>query len=178
MNSINQNQPENNHENLHGAAAIAKIKELAGKTKTCFFCTAMATGESNGARPMSVQQTDEEGVLWFLSATDSHTVKEIGADPHVKLYFQGSAHSDFMELYGKAALWTDRAKIKELWEPVLKTWFTEGENDPRIAVIRFTPLSGYYWDNKHGNAVAGIKMLVGAAIGKTLDDSIEGMLKV
>ena len=29
---------------------------------------------------------------------------------------------------------------------------------------------------KHGSTVAGIKMLVGAALGKTLDDSIEGEL--
>jgi hypothetical protein len=34
----------------------------------------------------------------------------------------------------------------------------------------------YYWDNKHGSAVAGVKMLVGAVVGKTLDDSIEGKL--
>jgi hypothetical protein len=30
--------------------------------------------------------------------------------------------------------------------------------------------------HKDGSMVAGIKMLVGAAIGKTLDDSIEGKL--
>ena len=59
---------------------------------------------------------------------------------------------------------------------MLKTWFTEGIDDPRITVIRFEPSGGYYWDNKHGDTVAGIKMLVGAAIGKTLDDSIEGRL--
>jgi hypothetical protein len=35
---------------------------------------------------------------------------------------------------------------------------------------------GYYWDTKHGAAIAGAKMLVGAAIGKTLDDSVEGQL--
>jgi hypothetical protein len=45
-------------------------------------------------------------------------------------------------------------------------------------VIRFEPAEGYYWDNKHGNAVAGIKMLIGAAIGKTLDDSVEGTVRV
>ena len=39
-----------------------------------------------------------------------------------------------------------------------------------------TPTGGYYWDTKHGNAIAGVKMLIGAAIGKTLDDSIEGTL--
>lgn len=50
--------------------------------------------------------------------------------------------------------------------------------DPRITVIEVTPTAGYYWDNKHGNVVAGAKMLVGAALGKTLDDSIEGRLDV
>jgi general stress protein 26 len=68
----------------------------------------------------------------------------------------------------------DKAKIHELWKFVLKTWFTEGEDDPRITVIKVTPTHGYYWDTKHGNAVAGVKMLLGAALGVTLDDSIEG----
>ncbi len=45
-------------------------------------------------------------------------------------------------------------------------------------MICFRPSGGYYWDNKHGNAIAGIKMLVGAAIGKTLDDSIEGTVSI
>lgn len=70
----------------------------------------------------------------------------------------------------------DKTKIKELWNFVLKTWFTEGMDDPRITVIKVAPSHGYYWDNKHGNAVAGIKMLIGATIGKTLDDSIEGKI--
>jgi len=80
------------------------------------------------------------------------------------------------ELTGARDDLRDKAKIKELWKPVIKTWFTEGVDDPRITVIRFEPYGGYYWDNKHGNALAGIKMLVGAALGKTLDDSIEGTL--
>lgn len=60
----------------------------------------------------------------------------------------------------------------------MKTWFTEGIDDPRITVIKVTPSAGYYWDTKHGQFVAGIKMLLGAAIGQTLDDSIEGKLRV
>jgi general stress protein 26 len=178
MDSINKNQPEENRENLNSAAAVEKIRELIKKANSCFFCTAVATGESQGSRPMSVQQVDDQGTLWFLSATDSHKNKEIAQDPKVKLYFQGSAHSDFLQLHGQAVISTDKQKIKELWEPVLKTWFTEGENDPRISVIRVTPSEGYYWDTKHGNAIAGIKMLIGAALGKTLDDSIEGTINV
>jgi hypothetical protein len=36
----------------------------------------------------------------------------------------------------------------------------------------------YYWDNKHDDAIALIKMAAGAVMGKTLDDSIEGTLSV
>jgi general stress protein 26 len=96
----------------------------------------------------------------------------------VRLYFQGSPHSDFLHLSGRATVSTDRAKIEELWEPLLKTWFTGGADDPRITVIKVTPTHGYYWDTKHGNTVAYVKMLIGAAVGTTLDDSIEGTLRV
>lgn len=178
MDSINQNQPEDNHADLAGTEAIQKIRDLVDDAKSCFFCTHIATGESAGARPMSVQQVDDAGTLWFLSASDSHKNQEIEMNPRASLYFQASAHSGFLHLEGVATITTDRQKIEELWEPILKTWFTEGIDDPRVTVIKFTPTEGYYWDNKHGNMVAGIKILVGAAIGKTLDDSIEGRLNV
>ena len=178
MDSINKNQPEHNREDLHGEEAVRKIKEIVKDAPSCFFCTAVALGESNAARPMNVRQVDVDGNLWFLSADDSHKNEELAVDPIVTLYFQGSAHSDFLQLNGHATISKDRAKIEELWEPVIRTWFTEGMDDPRITVIKVTPTDGYYWDTKHGQAVAGIKMLLGAALGKTLDDSIEGRVHV
>ena len=54
----------------------------------------------------------------------------------MRLYFQGSAHSDFLVLHGTATTSRDKAKIKELWEPIIKTWFTGGIDDPRITVIK------------------------------------------
>ena len=178
MDSINRNQPERNREDLSGAKAVERIKDVVDRAKTCFFRTGKSSGESEGVRPMNVRKVDEAGNLWFLMAGDSHTVQELGADGSVDLLFQGSAHSDFLHLVGTASTSRDAAKIKELWEPVLKTWFTEGENDPRITVVKVTPSRGYYWDNKHGNVVAGVKMMIGAATGKTLDDSIEGRIRV
>jgi len=178
MDSINQNQPEDNMKDLQGAEATKKIKELVDSAKTCFFCTSIQAGKPFATRPMSVQKLDDEGNFWFLSANDSHKNSELQADQHVQLLFQGSAHSDFLNIYGVATVSEDKEKIKELWEPILKTWFTEGVDDPRISVIKVDPSEGYYWDNKHGNAIAFVKMLAGAALGKTLDDSIEGKLNV
>lgn len=178
MNSINQNQPEQNTAHLQGSEAGKKIRELAKKNNTCFFCSKIVTGEPLHVRPMAVQEIDDEGNFWFLSANDSHKNEEIEQDNEVQLLFQGSAHSDFLSIYGRATISTDKQKIKELWEPVLKTWFTEGVDDPRITVIKVETDQGYYWDNKHGDAVAFAKMGLGALLGKTLDDSIEGTLNV
>lgn len=178
MDSINKQQPEENHKDLHGTEAGKKIKELASKNNTCFFCTGIETGKAVTVRPMSVQKVDEDGHLWFLSASDSYKNLDVQKDNHVQLLFQGSAHSDFLSIYGTATISRDKELIKELWEPILKTWFTGGIDDPRITAIKVETKQGYYWDNKHGDAVAFVKMAAGAVLGKTLDDSIEGTLKV
>ena len=177
MDSINKNQPEDNFQDLHGEEAKKKIKELTDKSDICFFCTNIKSGEPFATRPMAMQKYDSEGNLWFLSANDSHKNKEIGKDPMVQLLFQGSSYSDFLQLYGIAIISEDRARIKQLWKPILKTWFTEGVDDPRISVIKVEPVEGYYWDTKHNMMIGMIKRLAGAVMGKTLDDSIEGRLK-
>ena len=178
MDSINNEQPEKNHQDLSNADAVKRIKEMTEKNSSCFLCSNIKTGIPFSTRPMSVQKVDDEGNFWFLSANDSHKNEEIERDPFVHLLFQGSKHSDFLSIYGIATITEDRNIIKELWEPLLKVWFTEGEDDPRISVIKVEPTDGYYWDNKHGNAIAFAKMIAGAIIGKTLDDSIEGKLSI
>jgi hypothetical protein len=99
----------------------------------------------------------------------------VAKDQDVELYFQGSAHSDFLHLNGKASISHDKAKIKELWRPILKTWFTEGVYDPRITVIRFAQWKATtgHQTRKHGRRDQDDGRR-GAR--KTLDDSIEGKL--
>lgn len=150
MDPINRNQPEHTRENLHGKDAIEKIKQLAATGSNYFFCTTPLPGQSAGVRPMNIRQVDDQGNFWFLSASDSGHNQELALDPSVKLYFQGSKHSDFLYLTGRSMITTDRAKIMELWEPVICTWFTEGIDDLPITVIKVVPENGYYWDTKHG----------------------------
>ena len=177
MDSINRNQTEESHKDVSGNEAAKRIQEMSDDAESCFFCTSEKGGETQGVRPMSVKKADDQGRLWFLSASDSHKNHEINADPKVRILLQGSKHAGFLMLDGLASISRDPARIEELWSPIMKTWFTEGEEDPRITVICVTPTGGYYWDNKHGELVAATKMVIGAAIGKTLDDSIEGQVR-
>lgn len=177
MDSIDRQQPKENSKDLQGTEAREKIKELASKITSCFFCTGIAIDKPATVRPMSVQKVDEEGNFWFLSAIDSQKNQEIKADNTVQLLFQGSAHSDFLSVYGKATIYKDRELIKELWEPIDNTWFAGGVDDPKITVIKVETKQGYYWDNKHSNAVALIKMTARAIRGRKPDDSRDGHRK-
>ncbi|MCG2613341.1 pyridoxamine 5'-phosphate oxidase family protein [Terrimonas sp. NA20] len=178
MDSINKQQEEKNREDLQATEAWQKVKEMVENAGSCFFCTKISSKDMITTRPMAVQKVDDHGHCWFLSASDSHKNADIDQDPSVQLFFQGSKHSDFLTLYGVATISQDKGKIDELWNPILKTWFTGGKDDPRITVIEFVPRDGYYWDTKHGQLVAFAKQLAGAVMGKTLDDSIEGKLKL
>jgi hypothetical protein len=113
-----------------------------------------------------------------IALPGSAAPQEIQQDPSVQLLFQASAYAGFLSVVGTATISTDHARIQELWNPLLKAWFTEGENDPRLTAVEVTPQTGYYWDNKHGNLIAAVKTAVSAVIGQTLDDSIEGTLSV
>ena len=53
MDSINQQQPEDNFKNLGGPEAVEKIKELVSSAKSCFFVTNIKTGLPASVRPMS-----------------------------------------------------------------------------------------------------------------------------
>jgi len=176
MASIPQNPQEEHRAELSGQAAIDKIKQIAEETRSCFFCTEVATVGTTHARPMGVRKVDEAGNLWFLSSDESHKNEELLHDPRVRLYFQASSRSDFLELSGMASVTKDEDRIRELWDPALETWFTDGVTDPRLTAIRVTPTEGYYWDTQH--SAAGARMLLGAMSGKTPDHSIESRLRV
>lgn len=163
---------------LEGNEALKKLRELALKAETCFFCTNIKTGLPVTASPMDLQEVDDAGNLWFISMKDSTRNKEIEADPFTHLFFQESKHSGFLNIYGISEISFDKEKIEKLWQPIHKVWFPEGKDDPHISLIKVVPTQAYYWDNKHGDVVQFAKMAISMVSGKTMDDSVEGELNL
>ncbi len=154
--------------------ALKEIKSLAEEIKTCMFCTYRS--DILKARPMAVQKVDEDGNLWFLSDRNSDKNQEIKNDNNVELLFAGG-HEKYLALHGTAEISFDKTKIKELWNPIIKVWFTEGVDDPAISVIKVSYDDGYYWDTKHGHMISVLKMVKSLVTGTSGDDGVEGALK-
>lgn len=177
MDSVQQQKSADHHEDLHGQAAIERLRAMVTDAPNCFFCTASTPGRASDTRPMNVREVDEAGNLWFLSSRDSLKNRELEADATVELFFQANTHSGFLHITGRASVSRDRAVIDRLWGPMLANWFTGGPDDPRITVIRVTPTDGYYWDNRHGEWLSAMKIHLGAMTGRTQDDSVEGQIR-
>jgi general stress protein 26 len=165
------------YENLVNQEGVEKLKELVKSADICMFASHYAD-DSLSARPMSTQEVDDEGTLWFFSQASSNLNAEIEADNRVQLFYANKAKSEYLSLSGTATTVKDVEKAKELWTRWVKTWFTEGPDDPELTIIKVEPSSAYYWDTKNGKMVSMLKIMAGAVTGKTLDDSVEGHIEV
>ena len=165
------------YKDLSGKEAIKKMQELVKSADICLFTTSL-TKLPLSTRPMSTQEVDDDGTLWFFSGKSSHKNEDIEKDNRVQLFYYNKSSSEYLSLFGEATLLHDRKEIDRLWSPILKTWFTEGKDDPDLQLIKVRPLEAYYWDTKHNKMVAGFKILAGAVTGVTMDDGVEGKMQL
>ncbi|SIT23162.1 General stress protein 26 [Chryseobacterium ureilyticum] len=161
-------------QNLTHLEAIRKIKELSEKAKICMFCTELETVPVN-SRPMTLQETDENGNLWFISSGTSNKNFEIKEDRRVQLFFMNNSDAQYLSVYGKASVYKDRKTIEEKWSPLVKAWF-DGKDDPNVTVIRVEPQETYYWDTKAGKLLSLFSFVTAAITGHKTNnaDGIEG----
>lgn len=164
-------------ENLDSREAVEKLKELAEKAQTFMFTTSIQTDYPT-TRPMTVQEVDDKGNIWFISSSESHNVDEIKENNRVQLYFSNTGKYEFLYVLGEASLHTDKALIEKYWTDIAKAWF-DGKDDPRVRIVQVKPVDAYYWDTKDSKLVSLIKIGFAAVTGKKMEDGgVEGTLKV
>jgi general stress protein 26 len=162
---------------LHGQEGIAKIGELIEDIRICMMTTAAGDG-SFDSRPMATQKTEFDGTLWFLTRGESGKVAEIVSDGHVSLLYSDPGDSSYVAVKGRASISHDRTKIHELWNPMYKAWFPEGEDDPAITVLKVTVTEAQYWEASSSKLVFGIKYLAAAVTGGKVDVGEQGKVTV
>jgi general stress protein 26 len=167
-----------NREYLQHTEAIEKLKKLVSEIDICLFCSGTGLEEDPGCRPMSTAGVDDEGSIWFISDKDSQKNHDIAVDPRVKLFYSHPGKSIFLVVSGDAEIIYDRELIEKFWNPLDKTWFKEGKDDPSISLIRVKPDNAHYWDVKGNRMVNFLKMAASVITGRTLVEGEEGSLLV
>jgi general stress protein 26 len=162
---------------LTGDEGKKKISELIKDVRICMMTTAAADG-SFDSRPMATQEAEFDGTVWFLTRHESGKVQEIENDQHVSLIYADPSNHNYVTAKGKATVSRDQAKIHELWNPMFKAWFPDGEDDPSIAVLAVEIDEAQYWEASSSKLVFGIKYLARAITGGKVDVGEQGKVLV
>ena len=156
---------------------LEKFKELINEIKTCILITKTDTGKLRG-RPMATAHIDEDGSIWFFTNEYSGKVEEISHQDEILLSYSFPSKNSYVVLSAKATLSDDREKMKQLWNPLMKAWFPEGLNDPKILLVKADPEEAEYWDSSSNKIVILFNMLKAALTGKKYDEGEHGKISV
>jgi general stress protein 26 len=140
------------------------IDEKLKGMRTAHFTTLMEDGSIHG-RPMSTQERDFDGTVWFMTSKENRVVKELSKNPKVGLLYGDPNGTKFVSLSGTAKTVDDKAKIHELWNDFYKAWF-DGEDDPKINLLCVQVNYAEYWDYKGGKVGVYVDMAASAVTGK------------
>lgn len=137
------------------------------KAKIDLVKTGMLTTMDNSdylfSRPMTSQQLDEDGCLWFFCPEHSTITEHLEHNTHVNVSFSDPARNLYVSLSGHASVSGDKQKIEQLWNPLVAAWYPQGMHDPQVALIKVHIHAAEYWDSDTGK-MARLFSLLRAAI--------------
>jgi general stress protein 26 len=145
---------------------VAKVAELIREFRFAMVTTVNTLGELV-ARPMTVQEAEFDGDLWFIASRDSHEVAELEVNPVAGVTF--SSNDTWVSLTGTAKQLDDPERLKAYWNTWVEAWFPDGPEDPNVTLVKFTASGAEYWDSPGGRIASVINLVKSKVTGSTAD---------
>ena len=130
------------------------------------------------SRPMQTQEAEFDGTLWFFTSTDTHKTEEIEKDRRVNVSYAAPDSNTYVSVSGTAELVQDKAKIEELWNPILKAWFPKGLEDPTLCLLKVTVEQAEYWDSPSSTVVQVVGFVQALVTGERADGGDHGKVNL
>ena len=159
------------------SSQVAELKSKIKAIRFAMFTTIDADGKLVSV-PMTNQEMDAEGNLWFFTSSQIDLWENIAAHPEVNLSFSEPEDNVYVSISGRAERVVDRAKIKDMWNPAVQAWFPAGRDDPHAMLVRVVSDSAEYWDSNASAMVQLYKMAKAVLTGTTPDGGEHGKVNL
>ncbi|MFC0252040.1 pyridoxamine 5'-phosphate oxidase family protein [Massilia consociata] len=163
----------------HNAQArAAALSDKIGSMRFAMFTTRDANGHLV-SQPMTNQQVDAEGGLWFYTRSTTELWDNIAHEPEVNVSFANSDDSTYVSVSGIAERVVDRTQVQAMWNPMVQAWFPAGPEDEHVVLVRVMPHAAEYWDSNDSKMVRLFAMAKAAVTGTTPDvDADHGTIRM
>lgn len=131
------------------------------------------------SQPMTKQDVDAEGGLWFFVNSTTELWDSIAHQPEVNVSFADNENSTYVSVSGRAERVVDRAQVQQRWNPMVQAWFPAGPEDQHAVLVRVDPHAAEYWDSNDSKMVRMFAMAKAAVTGTQPDvDGEHGTIKL
>jgi general stress protein 26 len=155
-------------DNKTRSEAIEKLNVLINDIDFAMLTTVDTDGVLR-SRPMSTQKSEFDGTLWFFTSDRTHKIEEIESDNRVNASYAKPEDNVYVSVSGTATITKDRAKMEELWNPILKAWFPDGLDQPDICLLKVDVEQAEYWDSPSSTLVQIVGFVKALVTGKRAD---------
>ncbi len=159
------------------AEQIKFLKDKVEDVRIAMLVTVNANHEIH-SRPMGTAELDEEGNIWFFTNEYSSKVDEISHENKVVVIYSNPSNNTYLSIKGTASLVDDRGKMKKLWNPIIKAFFPDGIDDPKLTLLKVDTEEAEYWDSNSSKMVVGFQMLKAAITGERYDQGDHGKIQL
>lgn len=142
------------------------LAELLPEFRFAMVTTTDADGKLT-SRPLTVQEAEFDGDLWFVIDRASSVAADIASRPGVGVAL--SSDDAWVSLAGDAEIVDDRARLDHYWSSTLEAWFPDGPDDPRVTLLRIDAVSGEYWSSAGGRIATAIGLIKSKLTGETYE---------
>lgn len=127
-----------------------KIAELIKGIRIAMLTTVDRAGRLV-SRPMTTQDVEFDGDIWFIAERNSELAGQIGVG-HAEVNVAYASDSTWVSISGKARIINDVEKLREQWNRMTDAYLEGGPENPNNVLLLIESDTAEYWDSPGGKA--------------------------
>lgn len=100
-------------------------------------------------QPMTAFCEPEEGLVWFLTRSDTELARSIEEGKSAMMIVQDGQTFQAC-VGGDLTLQVDPARVEKYWNPVVAAWYPEGKSAPRLTMLCLNVSDAQVWISEGG----------------------------
>lgn len=165
-------------ENLNSQEALEKLKEIVNSIDVAMMISYPEEGYFPYMTPMSRQEVDDQGNIYYLISSESETYKHLKDSNKLSLSFGDPASQTYLCIHGIAEANRDQELIDKYWNKFVEVYFERGKEDPTIRVLKVQPIDAHYWDTKTNKFMTLVKVASAVVTGQKVDIGRQGQINI
>jgi general stress protein 26 len=141
------------------------------------FGMAWVPGAPDLPCPLTTQQLDDEGRLWFFIDTTSALAHAVRNEGRLRLAYAEPGRQRYVSLEGRAWVVRDERRARDWWNPMAEAFFRQGPLDPALRLLSVYPERLELWEPQ-GSRIAQVAKVLARAAGADIAEESLGRHEV